>query len=621
VAVGVTATSAANVVTVTARTPGSGGDSIDLASTLSNFTWSGSVLTGGTDGTTTGTTFAYSGLTTEQVAANIATAINSNTTLETVATGVSATVNGNVITVEARTAGTGGNSYGTSVTAFSGFTWAGTTLAGGEAVALYPAVYPAKYSFNTTTANCDSAATPDFVVFNTGVAGSASQPSLIAYDNIYAGCSTASVPVPNVYWQYNTGGTASTSPVLSSDGTQVVFIQTEGTAAYLVILKWAKDSALATLANTAAASYRGCLAPCMTTLEFNGAHNDTASSPFYDYKNDVLYVGDNNGRLHQFAHIFVSGTPAETTTGGFPAEFSATNALTSPVLDTVSGNVFAGPTGTGSGGNLHRCQLPTPPAAPTTCTIVTVTGLADTGGEGFGDGVLVDSSAGKVYAFVAATSSGSNAAVYQLPVAFAAAAWNAAGEGVTEETLGEGSTTYITNHGIFDNLYFTSGTHTGNLYVCGRATSSAIPTLWRVPIANDVLSAAVVGPALATAGTNCSPLTEFYNGTSDYLFLSVQASNQTAAPIGCPAGAGCLMSFNVTNTTGWGTAKATATTVLQAGGTSGMAIDNNVTGAVSGSQIYFTPLTIEACGGNSNSSAGIGTGPCAVQASQANVAE
>ena len=36
-----------------------------------------------------------------------------------------------------------------------------------------PAVYPAKFSFDITTANCGSSGTPDFVVFNTSLAGSA----------------------------------------------------------------------------------------------------------------------------------------------------------------------------------------------------------------------------------------------------------------------------------------------------------------------------------------------------------------------------------------------------------------------------------------------------------------
>ena len=48
--------------------------------------------------------------------------------------------------------------------------------------------FPAKYSFGITTANCSSATTPDYVVFNTGLLGSGSQASIVAYDNLYTPC-------------------------------------------------------------------------------------------------------------------------------------------------------------------------------------------------------------------------------------------------------------------------------------------------------------------------------------------------------------------------------------------------------------------------------------------------
>src|SRR5579871_2354095 len=42
--------------------------------------------------------------------------------------------------------------------------------------------YPAKWSFSTTTANCAS----DFIAFSTGAAGSATQPTITAYNNLYS---------------------------------------------------------------------------------------------------------------------------------------------------------------------------------------------------------------------------------------------------------------------------------------------------------------------------------------------------------------------------------------------------------------------------------------------------
>lgn len=56
------------------------------------------------------------------------------------------------------------------------------------------ATFPAKYTFSTTSkGNCSSASSPDYVVYNTSVAGSntgTKQANIIAYDNIYSGCSS-----------------------------------------------------------------------------------------------------------------------------------------------------------------------------------------------------------------------------------------------------------------------------------------------------------------------------------------------------------------------------------------------------------------------------------------------
>jgi hypothetical protein len=49
--------------------------------------------------------------------------------------------------------------------------------------------YPAKFSFRGSTANCDDAVIPDYVVYSTGLTGSPTQASLVALDNLYSGCS------------------------------------------------------------------------------------------------------------------------------------------------------------------------------------------------------------------------------------------------------------------------------------------------------------------------------------------------------------------------------------------------------------------------------------------------
>lgn len=124
--------------------------------------------------------------------------------------------------------------------------------------------YPAKYSFSVTVASCS-----DYIVFNTGLTGAANQASIIAYDNLYSGCS-GNGSVPTVYWAYNSGGQVLTSPAVSGDGTQVAFVQTSGGVGSLVLVKYAASggsaSAPAAISSVANSAYRNCTAPCMTSI-------------------------------------------------------------------------------------------------------------------------------------------------------------------------------------------------------------------------------------------------------------------------------------------------------------------------------------------------------------------
>jgi hypothetical protein len=203
--------------------------------------------------------------------------------------------------------------------------------------------YPAKWSFDTTGASCAN----DFVVFSTAQAPAGGnnnpqieRPTVVAYNNLYSGCTG---PVPATYWQYYTGGQSANSPALSLDGSQIAFIQSTSPAS-LVVLKWKASSSLIPLPNTPAASYRACTAPCSTAVAFGNGGSDppnAPSSPYYDYTNDVLYASDSTGNLHQFTGVF-NGTPAETGNPWPVAIPTAEFGLTSPVLDSGSGNVFVG---------------------------------------------------------------------------------------------------------------------------------------------------------------------------------------------------------------------------------------------------------------------------------------
>ena len=83
---------------------------------------------------------------------------------------------------------------------------------------------------------------------------------------------------------------------------------------------------------------------CVVSIPFNGNQAATNSSPFYDYSNDALYVGDNNGVLHKFTPV-LSGTPAEVIGSGWPLTVHAATILSSPVLDPGSSRIFIGDAG------------------------------------------------------------------------------------------------------------------------------------------------------------------------------------------------------------------------------------------------------------------------------------
>jgi len=398
--------------------------------------------------------------------------------------------------------------------------------------------FPAKFSFNSAVANCASATTPDFVVYSTGLTGSGTQASLIAYDNLYTGCSGT---VPKVYWAYNTGGQILTSPVLSLDGTQLAFVQTAGGFGSVVLLKWAA-SATETVGgpgvptSVPAASYATCVAPCMTSIVLLGggfANNDITSSVFYDYTGDTIWVGDSRNWLHRFNPVF-SGTLTEVGTP-WPVQLNPTDdtPLASPVYDHGSGNVFVGD----AGGYFYSITA--------TTGAVTKSSQLDHG-TGIVAGPLVDSTAEVAYVFSSndgstACAGGPCAAVYRFAAGFAA---NTAGakaivgaSAATPQSLYEGS---------LDSAYENSTTAAGNLYVCGHTGGD--PTLYQVQITSGaVLSTVVTGPVLTTAATACSPVTDVLNsnatgGSTEFIFASVQTKG-TSTP--CAAG-GCIMNFKDT---------------------------------------------------------------------------
>ena len=483
--------------------------------------------------------------------------------------------------------------------------------------------YPAKFSFDPTSANCETPAPPvgqqpDFVVYNTSLAGSSSQATIAAFTNLYSSCTGS----PTVYWAYNTGTTGAvvTSPILSRDGSQVAFIQSTPVAATLVILRWAAFSGTLSIPVVPASGTCTALtAPCQTEITLSNGNSDanptdTRSSPIYDYDNDELYVGDASGFLHKFTGVFV-GTPAEvvctpTTMTASCTPPAGTN-LWPAIVDPFG--ILGSPVVLDS---LHELLL-TDNQGVVGVVDMTVGGIDGSGttttlklaNTGFDDAPLVDVTTGTMYVFARADQASNVTAVYQLPIpSIPGDLDNITGPEVLVSDSATNPVSAMFN-GAFDEAYYDSG-GTGNLYACG--TSGTVNALWQIPITGGVMGTPVLGPALTTVDGSCSPITEFLNGTTDRMFLSVDGNAMTGGPINCPFAAGCIMSFDITNPLTWGLSTSTAATATETGGTSGIIIDNS-SSAGGASQVYFTPLSDQIC------TTSVVSGGCAIQASQTNL--
>jgi len=471
--------------------------------------------------------------------------------------------------------------------------------------------------FPATFTQTASACGTDLAIYNTGLTGSSSQATVVAYNNIYASCNSG---VPTVYYAYNTGAAVATSVDLSYDGTELAFIQDTGTVASLVVLRPSTGGSVTAPSSAtavASTSYNGCAAPCQTSITFSGSTNDSYSSPFYDYSSDTLYVGDDSGKLHKFTGVFgetvnssgaiihTGANPGEVTTGGWPVQVSSATlggALGSPVYDVNSGLVFIGDyllnyastcepsaiNAAGSCGYLYSVS-----SAPT----VVQSHQLDYQ-YGIVDSPIVDPTTGKAVAFVGADnttacSSGPCAGVFQFPETFIGAA---AG---TEVQVGAGYEFLLS--GAFDNGYFTTGT--GNLYVVG-GTGPQNNTLYAIPVSSgSITSPATIGPAVAGNYNNGYyagglQVTEFYTGTTDYVFVG--ALMATTNPL-----IGLVSGFNVTSPPISPSTTPTGSIAAE-GGPSGVVVDNSLSSA---QNIYYSTTLNATCTTS-------GTGGCAVQTIQ-----
>jgi hypothetical protein len=491
----------------------------------------------------------------------------------------------------------------------------------------------------------------NFVLGGAALAGGVGRGNIVAFNHLYSTqggvgglCNQNG---PSAYWAYFTGtGTAVTSVVLSVDGTKVAFVENVGTTATLRILKWKAGEGAGTgypVAPTTTLTVgqnwtTNCPAgnSCMSSIAFSGAAaTDTRSAPFYVYNADVLFVGDNSGRLHKFTGVFL-GTPAEVTVG-WPISVRAGAILTGPVYDSVSGNIFVGDsTGRLSyikevGSGVGACAVGSAPCLGTP-------NLAVGTGGAIVDAPIVDGTTQRVFA-VNGTETTSHGTILQASTGLTFSVSVPIG-GLTAP----GSAIYS---GAFDNTYLTSAMPNiaGHMYVCGKDSGQGdVPYIYQLSFAAATGILSGVGTSTWPAGTGfasatgeaCSPVTEFFNPNGggsgvarDWIFFSVgNRANNAAANNPIPAGAcrtnnaGCILSINVTGNPAWPPTLPTALIVAapapanNAGSTSGIIVDNTSTSAQA-SSFYFSLRANSAGAGpgvpSCNTTPGVG---CAVKLTQ-----
>ena len=501
-----------------------------------------------------------------------------------------------------------------------------------------PNMYPAKFGFSLTLANC----TNDYVAFGLNVAGTASQPNLVRFNNIYAGAGGFCGALPTVETAYiintkDNSGTQSlngkllTSPVLSLNGNRLAFIETvtgntltcpglasNSTCSIFHVLTWGSTGDNGSF-NTTTKLY-SAVPPAggspannagITNLVYSSS-TTTFSSPWVDYNvGDHSYFGDDNGKLYRTTCTFACavGTTPQIDTG-WPVTVAAGVKMSSPVHDLVSNKIFIG----GSNGKLYVVDLAICPGA--LCVIGNITVGSTNAFGGIVDGPIVDSTFQTVFAFTGDIGNGAGT-IFQ-----------------TNTTLSSPNLAFHMGNaaffnvldGAFDDLYFNNAiggsTVSGNIFDCGTVGGSGSPALYWVPFTKNAGNLSTSNPPkLNTAsgsrvnipgnpGIGCSPMTEFRNGSTDRLFFSQKSLPNNKCVSGQPAD-GCALMYDITNTSLIVNAPTAA--AVEASGTSGMIIDG-ASAAPQASSIYFANQATTKC--TTGTGGGTTASFCAVKLTQ-----
>jgi len=376
-------------------------------------------------------------------------------------------------------------------------------------------------------------------------------------------------------WSYAVGtGPLELSPALSLDGKQVAFVEAS-TRPMFDVLTWAAGQG--TDATHSVAPGGGS---SVTRLDYtnittagcpkNPVATNNNSSPYIDYGNNAAFVGADNGVLYHIANVFGATAPSVD----FCITVKANAVLTSPVFDSVTSRVFVS-----DGFTIFSYFVSSVSFSQPKSILVA--------GNGSSDPIvlspILDSTNGFVYVFSGTNSNNTNSVVAQV---------NRDLTTIITAPIGKVFNGQFILDGDFDNAYFNNGPKTGagTLYACGtQANNANRPSLYAMSFQSPtgLMNATPVmsdNRNINTGNLNgvCSPLLEFFDGTTDRLFVGTGQFNSTG-------GANLVTEWDITTRIASSTTLPNHTAVNEWGGTSGFTPDN-VSTAPQAASIYFGTL-------------------------------
>lgn len=498
--------------------------------------------------------------------------------------------------------------------------------------------FPALYSFGTSTESCNG----DYMLLGLTVT-SGTQANLVGISNLY----TEMTPTPCnggspfVSFAYNTvtqsGGQIRTSTTISVDGTKAAFVEsaTAGSFFHVLVLPNPLPTPPTQTAGTvrAPATPASCAAPttagCMTTVQISAGAN-TLSSPWIDYSTDTAYVGTDDGKLYKISPVFGGGAPVVAADANWPVTVAVlgsgniTTVLSGPVVDNNAGRIFIGD----GNGFLYAVNLTNP--AKTTAAAAGIGWVASPqAGTGVVDPPIAvtdnaNPAVDQVFAFTGCSSVvGVGAAVTQLPANFTSSATVTTSNTVDlGSSDNQGSCTGNNVHsGYFDNEFWTNGTTAGHIFGCGFVSGGGAPStpkMYMFPFTAGHITNS--NPPTASwqvntfRGEECSPLTEFFDGTTDRLFFGVGGNNNSFIKSSTITPTSPFLS-TPSNCSSGNPTSSCVTVPHKLGGTSGIIVDNQLSNG--GTNIYFNTLAPGSVNGQKCNVAGGAANPyCAVKLTQ-----